>query len=67
VIPPSPAVPFPRRRSTGRRNAPGKAGKRPAPGEVYRILFLDDGNIVRDVGKSTASEVLAAMNELAGR
>ena len=32
-----------------------------------RILFLDDGNIVRDVGKSTASEVLAAMNELAGR
>ncbi len=29
-----------------------------------RILFLADGLIVRDAGKSTASEVLAAMNEL---
>ena len=32
-----------------------------------RILFLADGQIVRDVGKSTAAEVLSAMNELAGR
>jgi len=32
-----------------------------------RILFLADGLIVKDVGKSTSSEVLAAMNELAAR
>jgi putative ABC transport system ATP-binding protein len=32
-----------------------------------RVLFLGDGLIVKDVGKSTASEVLAAMNELAPR
>jgi hypothetical protein len=29
-----------------------------------RILFLADGLIVRDLGRSTAAEVLAAMNEL---
>jgi putative ABC transport system ATP-binding protein len=29
-----------------------------------RILFLGDGLIVKDAGKSTASEVLAAINEL---
>jgi putative ABC transport system ATP-binding protein len=29
-----------------------------------RILFLADGLIVKDVGKSTASDVLAAINEL---
>ena len=29
-----------------------------------RILFLADGLIVRDLGRSTASEVLSAMNEL---
>ena len=32
-----------------------------------RILFLADGRIVKDVGKATASEVLAAINQLAGR
>jgi putative ABC transport system ATP-binding protein len=32
-----------------------------------RILFLADGLIVKDMGKATASEVLAAMNELAPR
>ena len=31
------------------------------------ILFLADGLIVRDAGKSTAAEILAAMNELAAR
>jgi putative ABC transport system ATP-binding protein len=32
-----------------------------------RILFLADGLIVKDVGRSTATEVLAAMDELARR
>ncbi len=32
-----------------------------------RILFLADGLIVKDMGKATASEVLAAMNELTPR
>ncbi len=32
-----------------------------------RILFLADGLVVRDVGRSSASEVLAALNELAAR
>jgi putative ABC transport system ATP-binding protein len=32
-----------------------------------RVLFLADGAIVRDVGRSSASEVLAAMNELSAR
>ena len=30
-----------------------------------RVLFLDDGLIVRDLGRSTAAEVLTVMNELA--
>ena len=32
-----------------------------------RILFLDDGRIVRDVGRSTAHDVIAAMEELTSR
>jgi len=32
-----------------------------------RILFLADGLIVKDLGKSTPAEVLAAVNELSGR
>jgi len=32
-----------------------------------RILFLADGAIVKDVGRSTAAEVLTAMNELTAR
>jgi putative ABC transport system ATP-binding protein len=32
-----------------------------------RVLFLADGAIVKDVGRSTASDVLAALNELAAR
>ena len=32
-----------------------------------RILFLADGRIVRDLGRATAHEVLAVMEELAGR
>src|SRR5204862_1502746 len=32
-----------------------------------RILFLDDGRIVRDLGHATAHEVLAAMEQLAGK
>ena len=32
-----------------------------------RILFLADGLIVKDLGRSTAAEVLTAMNELVGR
>jgi putative ABC transport system ATP-binding protein len=32
-----------------------------------RVLFLADGQIVKDLGRSTAAEVLAAMNELAPR
>jgi putative ABC transport system ATP-binding protein len=29
-----------------------------------RILFLDDGRIVKDIGKATAHEVVVAMEEL---
>jgi putative ABC transport system ATP-binding protein len=29
-----------------------------------RILFLDDGHLVKDIGRSSASQVLAAMNDL---
>jgi putative ABC transport system ATP-binding protein len=32
-----------------------------------RVLFLADGLIVRDLGKSSAADVLAAMNELSSR
>jgi putative ABC transport system ATP-binding protein len=32
-----------------------------------RILFLADGLIVKDLGRSTSAEVLSAMNELVGR
>ena len=32
-----------------------------------RVLFLADGLIVRDAGKSTSAEILAAMNELAAQ
>ena len=32
-----------------------------------RILFLADGLIVKDLGRSTAAEVLTAMNELSRR
>lgn len=32
-----------------------------------RILFLADGQIVRDVGRSTSADVLASMNELSAR
>ena len=32
-----------------------------------RILFLDDGRIVRDLGHATAHEVLAVMEQLAGK
>jgi putative ABC transport system ATP-binding protein len=32
-----------------------------------RILFLADGSIVKDVGRSTAADVLTAMNELTAR
>jgi putative ABC transport system ATP-binding protein len=32
-----------------------------------RVLFLADGQIVKDLGKSTAADVLAAVNELASR
>jgi putative ABC transport system ATP-binding protein len=32
-----------------------------------RVLFLADGLIVRDLGKSSAADVLAAVNELASR
>jgi putative ABC transport system ATP-binding protein len=31
-----------------------------------RVLFLADGLIVRELGKSSASDILAAMNELSG-
>jgi putative ABC transport system ATP-binding protein len=30
-----------------------------------RILFLADGNLVKDIGRSSSSQVLAAMNDLA--
>ena len=32
-----------------------------------RILFLSDGRVVRDLGRSSASDVIAAMDELASR
>jgi putative ABC transport system ATP-binding protein len=32
-----------------------------------RILFLADGQIVRDLGKASAAEVLEVMNELTTR
>jgi putative ABC transport system ATP-binding protein len=31
-----------------------------------RILFLADGSLVKDIGRSTSSQVLAAMNDLSG-
>lgn len=69
---PSSAVPFPRRRSTGRRDAPGKAGKRPAPGEVYRILFLDGPNLnvlgkrePQIYGRKTLAEIRREVSEAA--
>jgi len=32
-----------------------------------RVLFLADGRIVRDVGRSTAHEILATLEEMTGR
>ena len=32
-----------------------------------RVLFLADGLIVRDQGRSSAQDVLAAMSEVSGR
>ena len=32
-----------------------------------RVLFLADGNIVRDLGRSTAHEILATLEEVSGR
>jgi putative ABC transport system ATP-binding protein len=32
-----------------------------------RVLFLADGNIVRDLGPSTAHEILATLEEVSGR
>jgi putative ABC transport system ATP-binding protein len=32
-----------------------------------RVLFLDDGRIVRDLGASSAAELLGVMNELTAR
>jgi putative ABC transport system ATP-binding protein len=34
---------------------------------AHRILFLSDGSIVRDLGPSSASDVIAAMDELSRR
>jgi putative ABC transport system ATP-binding protein len=34
---------------------------------AHRILFLSDGRIVRDLGPSDASDVIAAMDELSRR
>jgi putative ABC transport system ATP-binding protein len=34
---------------------------------AYRILFLADGRIVKEIRRSTAAEVLAAMQEVTGR
>ena len=31
-----------------------------------RVLFLDDGQIVKDLGRSEPAELLAAMDELGG-
>ena len=38
-----------------------------AAARADRILFLSDGEIVKDVRESTAAEVLAAMQEVSGR
>src|SRR6266516_2401060 len=38
-----------------------------AAARADRILFLADGEIVKDVRESTAAEVLAAMQEVSGR
>jgi 3-dehydroquinate dehydratase-2 len=71
---PSSAVPFPRRRSAGRRSASGKAGKRPSPGEVNRILFLDGPNLnvlgkrePQVYGRKTLAEIRRAVSEAARR
>jgi putative ABC transport system ATP-binding protein len=32
-----------------------------------RILFLDDGLIVRELGRTSSGDVLAAMNEFTAR
>jgi putative ABC transport system ATP-binding protein len=34
---------------------------------AHRILFLSDGSVVRDMGPSDASDVIAAMDELSRR
>ncbi|MGN6869272.1 MAG: ABC transporter ATP-binding protein [Solirubrobacteraceae bacterium] len=38
-----------------------------AAAQADRILFLADGRIVKEIGSSTAAEVLAAMQEVSGR
>jgi putative ABC transport system ATP-binding protein len=32
-----------------------------------RVLFLADGHIVRDIGRSSAHEILATLEEVSGR
>ena len=32
-----------------------------------RVLFLADGNIVRDLGPSTSHEILGTLEEVSGR
>ena len=38
-----------------------------AAASADRVLFLADGRIVRDVGRSTAHEILATLEEMTGR
>jgi putative ABC transport system ATP-binding protein len=38
-----------------------------AAAQADRILFLADGRIVKEIGSSTAAEVLEAMQEVSGR
>ena len=70
----SSSVPSPRARQPGRRNASGKAGRRPALGKAYRILFIDGPNLnvlgKREpgmYGRKTLAEIRRDVTEAARR
>jgi len=70
----SSSVPSPRARQPGRRNSSGKAGRRPALGKAYRILFIDGPNLnvlgKREpgmYGRKTLAEIRRDVTEAARR
>src|SRR4030065_745268 len=70
----SSSVPPPRARQPGRRNSVGEAGRRPALGKAYRILFIDGPNLnvlgKREpgmYGRKTLAEIRRDVTEAARR